>query len=226
MVLAWFSGSIALVVYGGDGKHIWDVTYQEYNWFDRVWRNRSRKLLKVSTTWLIVVQLAFVDKIIYLPAAILIKMSIVLFNRRITGLASKTWRRINDGFLFILMSYMIAFSIWIAARCSNLNLTLFQVGQAKNFKYCNPYLGLKIGLGMVAIHVSLGFCLLATPIIVLWKVRMDRIKKIQLFIVFAVGSVSCIAALMIIVAQYQIHEDLTCTYPACDWGPGPGRSQG
>ena len=90
MVLAWFSGLIALAVYGGDGKHIWDVTYHEYNWFDRVWTTRSRKLLRVPTTWLIVVQLTFVNKIMYLTSVILVKISIVLFNRRITGLASKT----------------------------------------------------------------------------------------------------------------------------------------
>ena len=49
VVLSWFSGSTALVVYGGDGKHIWDVTYHEYNWFDRVHTTRLSKIaLKVS----------------------------------------------------------------------------------------------------------------------------------------------------------------------------------
>ena len=64
---------------------------------------------------------------------------------------------------------------------------------------------------MVLIDVSFGFCLLATPIVVLWKIRMNRVRKFQLFIVFAVGSVSCIAALMIVITQYQIHDDFTCT---------------
>ena len=84
-------------------------------------------------------QLTFVNTILYLPSATLIKMSIVLFNRRITGLTSKVWRRINDGFLFILMSYMIAYMVWIGVRCPNLNLTLLQVRQAKRFTFYNPH---------------------------------------------------------------------------------------
>lgn len=107
---------------------------------------------------------------------------------------------------------MIAYMVWIGVRCPNLNLTLLQVGQAKNFKYCNPHIGLKIGLGMVVIDVCLGFCLLATPVVVLWKIRMSRIRKFRLFIVFAVGTISCVAALMIVITQYQIHDDFTCTY--------------
>lgn len=44
MVLAWFSISVGLEVYGGDGKHLWDVTYHEYNRFDRVRTARPRKI--------------------------------------------------------------------------------------------------------------------------------------------------------------------------------------
>ena len=36
VVIAWFATGIGMVVYGGGGKHIWDVTYLEYNWYYRV----------------------------------------------------------------------------------------------------------------------------------------------------------------------------------------------
>lgn len=159
-----------------------------------------------------VVQASYVAQIIYLPAAILIKMSIVLFNRRITGLASKTWRRINDGFLVLLVVYMIVYSIWIGLRCPINRLGFSQVGKMKNPKFCPRSQGLKLTLGLASIHVGLGFCLLLTPIIVLWKVKMKAIKKVQLFFIFAVGSVSCICALMLVVTQFQVTQDITCTH--------------
>lgn len=160
------------------------------------------------------VQIGSINQALYIPAANLIKISIALFNRRITGLASKTWRMINDAFLGILACYMITYTIWIGTRCPNSNISLSELGKKSNPKFCNPHQGLKLSLGLVIIDVVLGFCLLLTPVIVLWKIQMNRIKKVQLFAVFAIGAVSCIGALMIIILQYQIHEDVPCMCPA------------
>lgn len=140
-------------------------------------------------------------------------MSIVLFNRRITGLASKFWRRISDGFFGILFLYLIAYSTWLGVRCPSNNKSLIEAGKAKSYKYCNQRQGIKLALALVIIHVVLGFCLLLTPIIVLWKIKMDRVKKMSLFVIFVVGSISCIGALMIIITQYQLVEDPMCMAP-------------
>lgn len=157
------------------------------------------------------IQLATAKQFIYLPAASLIKISITLFNRRITGLASKKWRLINDAFLVILVLYMITYSIAQAARCSRSNWNLIQLGKAKDAKVCAKHQDIRLSYALVVIHIVLSFCLLTTPIIVLWKVKMARAKKIRPVIVLAFGSVSCVGALMIIVTQYQIRQDNTCT---------------
>lgn len=49
-VLTWFGLAIAQVSYGGSGKHIWDLTYAELDWFiDVSWheaRNSHKRLTK------------------------------------------------------------------------------------------------------------------------------------------------------------------------------------
>ena len=155
-------------------------------------------------------QYGMISALLYLPGACLIKISITLFNRRITGLASRTWRWINDAFLGILVCYMIIYTIWLGTRCKANNYALVRLGQATDPPRCNVLQGVHLSLGLGVTHVILDFCLLCTPIIVLWKVQMDRSKKIRPFIVFAVGSVSCVGAMMIPITQYQIHADATC----------------
>lgn len=179
-------------------------------------RHVPRKSLRVPSTYtiwmcpLMVVQISNVILQLYLPATMFTQMSIVLFNRRITGLASKPWRRINDGFLVILTIYLIAYATEIGVRCPLHNLSYAQLGKAENPQNCNLFQGLKLTLALAGIQVALHFLLLLTPIIVLWKVNMDRTRKAMLFVIFAIGSVSCISALMLIISQYQIHEDITC----------------
>ena len=146
----------------------------------------------------------------YLPSAILIKMSITIFNRRISGLASKPWRRINDVFFAVLTLYLIAYSTWLGTRCPSGNISLIEAGRVDTYKYCSRYQGLKLALALVIVHVVLGFCLLLTPIVVLWKIQMSRKKKASLFVIFAIGSISCIGALMIVITQYQLVTDPTC----------------
>lgn len=155
-------------------------------------------------------QIGFVKQSIYLPATIATQMSIIIFNRRITGLASKPWRRINDVFFTILFLYLVAYSVWLATRCPSNNKSLIASGKAESFKYCDRHAGIKTALGMVIVHVVLEFCLLLTPIVVLWKIKMDRMKKASLFIIFAIGSISCIGALMVIITQYKLVQDSTC----------------
>jgi hypothetical protein len=60
------------------------------------------------------------------------------------------------------------------------------------------------------IHVVMDFVLLLTPIIVLWNVRLNKKTKIRLFIVFSMGSLSCVASILRELAQKSISKDITC----------------
>lgn len=157
-------------------------------------------------------QIGFVKQSLYLPTAIFIKMSITLFNRRIAGLASKPWRRINDVFFVILALYLIAYSTWLGTRCPSNNKSIIDTGKDDNYKFCKRYQNIKLALALVIVHVVLGFCLLLTPVVVLWKIKMSQTKKVWLFVIFAIGSISCVGALMIVITQYQLVADVTCRY--------------
>ena len=60
------------------------------------------------------------------------------------------------------------------------------------------------------IHVVVDFVLLLTPIAVLWNVQLNKKTKIRLFIVFSMGSLSCVASVLRELAQKSISKDITC----------------
>lgn len=60
------------------------------------------------------------------------------------------------------------------------------------------------------VHVVMDFCLLAVPILVLWKVRLPWATKIRLFLLFSVGAVCCLASVMRQVSQARLKFDPTC----------------
>lgn len=205
-------------MYGGGGKHIWSVTYHEFNRFQHVWTVHSRSSnLKLRMTDLSPppLQLDLVRSFLYLPSACVVKISIVLFNRRITGLASKHWRWFNDGFLAVLVIYLITFTVWSARNCATAIETFLNAGRAKSLPKCDGFPATRVALGLGVTHVVLDFCLLCTPIIVLWKVQMDRSKKVRPFIALLIGAISCVGALMIRVTTNQKHTDIPCILNLC-----------
>ncbi|KAG9858162.1 hypothetical protein KCU68_g805, partial [Aureobasidium melanogenum] len=56
------------------------------------------------------------------------------------------------------------------------------------------------------------FVLLLTSIFVLWKVQLNKKTKIRLFIVFSMGSLSCVASVFRELAQKSISKDITYGY--------------
>lgn len=168
-------------------------------------------------------QLAVVKTLLYLPTNCMIQISITLFNRRITGLASRVWRVINDVFLGVLACYMVTYTVALATRCRSSNYSVSQLGQMSQTTKCSRKLPKRLVFALIVMQVVLGFCLLVTPIIVLWKVRMDRARKMGPVIIFAIGAIPCVAALMIVITQYQITKDFSCTCLAIRSWPRPSQ---
>lgn len=87
MAVAYPALQIAMVRYGGAGKHIFDVTYEEsyhYKW------------------------LANIAQIDFFVCVGVIKMSITAFNIRLTSLSSRTWQIVNWTFFTICGLYTLA----------------------------------------------------------------------------------------------------------------------
>lgn len=56
-------------------------------------------------------------------------------------------------------------------------------------------------------------CLLAVPLIVLWKLRMSWMTRLRLYFVFSIGSVSVVGSVMRQIEQEQLGSaDILCRF--------------
>ncbi|KAF7880034.1 uncharacterized protein EAF02_007671 [Botrytis sinoallii] len=166
LAITWPVLQILAVVYGGAGKHIWDVTYEEYGYFKRY------------TNW---------SKIFFFVAVGVVKVSICLFNRRLTSMTSNKWLLFNNVFLVLLAIYILVSLFWNIFLCNPVwgGWDAIRLGREGVVAKCFP-VG-KMGTIMSTIHVVMDFGLLAVPLIVLWKVKMGWRTRGRLYIVFCGG---------------------------------------
>ncbi|KAI4745854.1 hypothetical protein E4T50_03817 [Aureobasidium sp. EXF-12298] len=181
-------GAIAMVVHGGGGKHTWDVTYAEYYIFNK---------------------LAIVCKIIFFTTVGIIKISICLFLRRISEATSKYPKIANDVFLFLLITYTLLALFWSCFQCSPAPAMWDKIYSGKLAHPAKCWSTLVVANTLSVIHVVMDFVLLLTPITVLWNVRLNKKTKIRLFIVFSMGSLSCVASILRELSQKSISKDIT-----------------
>lgn len=189
LAITWPVLQILAVVYGGAGKHIWDVTYEEYGYFKRY------------TNW---------SKIFFFVAVGVVKVSICLFNRRLTSMTSNKWLLFNNVFLVLLAIYILVSLFWNIFLCNPVwgGWDAIRLGREGVVAKCFP-VG-KMGTIMSTIHVVMDFGLLAVPLIVLWKVKMGWRTRGRLYIVFAVGGVSMIGSIMRQIEQTKLSSDVLC----------------
>ena len=142
----------------------------------------------------------------------MIKISITLFNRRLTGLTSQRWMMAHYTMLFLLVVYTITVLFLEIFKCSPpaSQFSMIRVGQVEDRLKCLSFN--KVGISLSAVHVTFDFALLSVPLIILYKIKMDRSKKIRLAILFSVGLMSCIASAMRhhVQVRAQGRPDLTC----------------
>lgn len=151
----------------------------------------------------------------------MIKVSIIFFNRRLTGLTSYRWMIVHHVFLAITIAFMITALFSELYQCGSpvkLKFSLLEIGRypqntGSHFEKCID--GNKLGYGLAIIHSFLDFCLLTIPIIVLCQMKLSFSKKLRLIFLFSVGLVSCIGSVMRQVHQVRIYKnpDVSWIYP-------------
>ena len=142
----------------------------------------------------------------------IIKISICLFLRRISGSASKHSQRFNDFFLFLLVGYTLLALFWSCFQCSPAPAMWDKIYSGKLTQPAKCWSTLVVANALSVIHVVMDFVLLLTPMVVLWKVQLNKNTKIRLFIVFSMGSLSCLASVLRELAQKSISKDITYGY--------------
>jgi hypothetical protein len=189
LAITWPSLQIMAVIYGGAGKHIWDVTYEEYGYFKR-YTNLS--------------------KVIFFVSVGIVKVSICFFNRRLTSMTSRTWLWFNNIFLVLLFIYIMVSLFWDIFSCSPAyaGWDPIRIGRENIKPKC--FSVSILGTVLSTIHVVMDFGLLAVPLIVLWKVKMGWKTKSRLYFVFSIGMMSAVGSIFRQIEQGKLGADVLC----------------
>ncbi|KXH36481.1 hypothetical protein CSIM01_04996 [Colletotrichum simmondsii] len=166
---------ILVVVDAGGGTHTWENTYDDYQFYSYY---------------------LTICRLLYYPTVGIIKISITLFIRRLVDTAYRTWRILADIFLVTVVAYVIAALFWSIFLCNPPRAVWdreFAGALAEPATCGNQFLSAKV---LSIIHVVQSVLLLATPIIILWSIRIDRGKKIRLFIIWAAGGLTVTGGLL------------------------------
>lgn len=192
VALAWPVLGLCAVVYGGVGHHMYDVTYHEYQMFNLF---------------------AGAQYSMFYVAVALIKMSIIAFNMRLTGLTSRRWMIAHWTFFGTMIVYALL-TVFLTNLWEDPPRARFDLIYAG--KLSEP-LKIKANIFMISyfvtsIHVASDILLLSFFAIVLWKIQMSWAVKLRLFVVFAIGAVSFISAIQWQLAIKTGAIDVLCTF--------------
>ncbi|KAK7923213.1 hypothetical protein PG985_007284 [Apiospora marii] len=178
------------MVLRGGGKHIWDATYEDYNTFN---------YYGTIDRWMFYLTVGFV------------KLSLALFIRRLAQNISRFWRWFCDFFIFTLVVYIGLAVFWDVLSCSPFQAQWDRYYSGRLEKPSVCYLEEVQGQFFNITHVVQGVMLLASPVIILWNVHMDRAKKTRLFIIWASGTIAVLCGLMRLI-RGDFSGDITWDY--------------
>lgn len=159
-------------------------------------------------------QLAHCNFSIFYATVFLIKISIALANRRITGMTSKRWQIAHWIYLALLMSILPICVLLNLFPCSPIavSFTLQAIAKVPDPRTIKCLDTDAISLATRSLHIVTDLLLLPVPIIIVWRLQMRLSRKVRLMLVFCVGIVSSIASIMRNILTSRIASDLTCTY--------------
>ncbi|KKY29964.1 putative integral membrane protein [Diaporthe ampelina] len=168
---------IIMITRGGGGLHTWDVTYTQFEVF---WYYGT------------------VSQLTYYVSVGLIKISITLFIRRLIDKSHARWMALTaDIFLATLVVYILLAIFWSVFSCANRPLASFSIRYAGTLTtpaVCGNVFAR--AWAMSIIHVVQQVVLLASPIVILWTVRMNVHKKARLFTIWIAGAISVLGGLL------------------------------
>ncbi|KAF6829616.1 integral membrane protein [Colletotrichum plurivorum] len=166
---------ITSIAVGAAALHQWEVTYEQYN-FGMV--------------------VAMTCKTTFYVAVGMIKLSIALFIRRMADRLNRWLQLACDVFMASLVGFMLLAIFYNVFACDPpaIQWDLALRGRLDPVPKCID-LGVQSKV-LSGIHVAQGIALLLTPIAILWKVRMQRAKKIRLFVIWTIGGLTVMGGLL------------------------------
>lgn len=215
--VAYLSVDIATERVGCLGRHLYTCTYMEVGKFYEVSELHSTERLRTG----------FVDEDVaskfshslfpvFYFTVFLIKISIVLQNRRITGMTSKRWQIAHWTYLALLLClspicvFLNVFTCKPFATAFTLQ-AIAKVQDPRTIKCLNTE---AISLSTRYLHIITDWLLLPVPLIIIWRLQMPFPRKIRLMLVFCVGFVSSVASIVRNALVSRATLDITCKSPS------------
>ncbi|PQE30516.1 integral membrane protein [Rutstroemia sp. NJR-2017a WRK4] len=160
------------------GKHIWDCTYDKVAWF---------------------IYCSQIEEPLFYFTVFCVKLSISLANKRLTGLASRTWSYIHIGFITTFLCLLPITTFLNMFQCLPVpaGYSLWYIGAIPDPKTTMVCLNrVAISYATRILHILTDVALLCVPITIVIRLRMPRAKKYRLIAIFAVGGMSTLASIL------------------------------
>jgi hypothetical protein len=140
-----------------------------------------------------------------------IKMSIALFNIRLTTLTTPLWKYVNWAFFVVCTAYTFVALFLNLFKCNPqyASFSLLQIAEAGEVPRC---LSVNTMNSILRLNLALDFTALAIPVIVIWKVQLSWKKKARIFGLLSIGLIACIASVMTLISQYTLEKDPLWNY--------------
>lgn len=194
MFVGYISTQLIMYLKGRVGHHIGTNTYEDMYWY-----NKGDSL----------------STLFYFMTTALVKISIALFNRRLTGISSRKWTIAEGVFVLILTLYFFASIFTELFICWPLGLEfdIYKLGALDDsipFRCGNLR---QVFLGLSSVHIITDMALLSVPLIIVARLKsMSKSKKIRLMILFSIGFVSMVGGVTRMVHVVKIDKDLDRTW--------------
>ena len=137
--------------------------------------------------------------IFYYCTVTMIKVSICLFNLRLTGVTSRAWRIYHYVILACLAGFALGVILMYTASCNPpmVRFSLSDFGRRDYMTKCNRAITSSEPNTIISVlHVVFDLFLLPVPLIVIWRLQMAISQRIRLVFLFSIGLLSMIGAVM------------------------------
>ena len=157
-------------------------------------------------------QFANLSQIAFWITAGLIKISITLFNSRLTSLTNSQWTEAHNAFLVLIIGFIVASLLASLFQCTPIAVqySLVDLGSLSKAPQCIDSNLLRSTLDIL--HSIFSFALLYLSTIFLNQMKMSTSTKLRLGFLFSIGLVSCIGSIVRQIFAHQKNVDITRFY--------------
>ncbi|KAL8816421.1 MAG: hypothetical protein Q9223_004561 [Gallowayella weberi] len=191
------------------GPHQWNVPVSHFT--KDVLRVREYHVYSTLGLWLSLPQKFIVVDVIYSPAILMAKLSLLSLYLEVFGPDQRLRYAIYFGLVFVTLFYTATFVAFCVLAIPRPGQSLIGVLLSKDFASLIP-----ISVVQGAANVASDFYIFLLPIPGVLQLQMPTKKKIGVCAIFATGSLACLASIMGLYYRTKLKRDSDVTWSLVD----------